>query len=67
MTTIADMNIRFKTPASPEYRKTHVVACVTAAEMQGYFFLTLKQADDLLNQLQQAIWQAEIPVPEVEE
>jgi hypothetical protein len=61
------MNIRFKTPEDQKYRKTHVVACVTAAEMQGYFFLTLTQAGELLNQLQQAIWQAEIPIPEVEE
>jgi hypothetical protein len=61
------MNITFKAPEDETKTHTHVCFWVDSGAMQGYQYITLKQAGDLLNQLQQVIWQAEIPVPEVEE
>jgi hypothetical protein len=67
MTTIAGMNIRFKMPEAKDHQRTHICVWVTAGDLQGFKYITLREAEALLNQLQQCIWQAEIPVPETEE
>jgi hypothetical protein len=66
MATIADMNIRFKMPIDEDSQRTHVCVWVTAGDLEGFKYITLKEATELLNQLQQCIWQAEV-VPETEE
>lgn len=60
------MKIKFKQPEDEKCHRTHVCVWVDAGALQGYQYLTLSEAANLLNQLQQAIWHAEAPVPEEE-
>ena len=57
------MKITFKQPEDEKCHKTHVCVWVSEGCLQGYKYLTLSEAANLLNQLQQAIWRAEIPEP----
>jgi hypothetical protein len=61
------MKITYQQPQSEDAKRTHVCVWVTAGDMSGFRYLTLQEAREMLNQLQQAIWRAEAPEPETEE